>query len=183
MPRIGLGARYLRTVCVLRAKGVRHGRHPVFFGGLPIIEAAGEISIGDNFKAWSHHHRVVLGTGPDGRLRIGDRVAMNHGANVFASTLVEIGDNVRLGDLSAVYDTDFHEVEPAGGVRRDPVRLGRNVWLGRGAVVLPGVTIGENSVIAAGAVVTRDVPANALAAGVPAGVVRRLECPPGYVRP
>lgn len=52
--------------------------------------------------------------------------------------------------------------------------LGRNVWVGAHATILPGVTIGDNSVVAAGAVVTKDVPANCVAAGVPASVVKRL---------
>ena len=55
-----------------------------------------------------------------------------------------------------------------------PVKLGRRVWVGSHATILPGVTVGDNAVIAAGAVVTKDVPANAVAAGVPAKVVKKI---------
>jgi len=59
-------------------------------------------------------------------------------------------------------------------VRTAPVTIGRNVWIGRGAVLLPGVTIGDHAVVAAGAIVTKDVPAAAVVAGNPARVVRDL---------
>jgi maltose O-acetyltransferase len=74
-------------------------------------------------------------------------------------------------------DNDFHRVEPE---RRHevpeslPIILGENVWLGARVVVLRGVTIGAHSVVAAGSVVTRDIPPRTLAAGVPARVVREL---------
>ena len=182
MGRLALGAAYVRTVCVLRAKGIAHGRYPVFFGHLPLIGAEGEISLGHNFKEWSLQFPVQFGAGRGGRLRIGDRVALNQGANIFASTLVDIGDNVRLGDLSAVYDTDFHEVDEGAGIRRAPVTIERNVWIGRSALVLPGVTIGESSVVAAGAIVTSSVSPGCLVAGAPARVLREIRCSPGYVR-
>ena len=147
-----------------------------------MIGADGEIFIGDNLKVRSVQFRVQFGPGPEGRLRMGDRVALNQGANIFASTLVDIGDNVQFGDLSAVYDTDFHEVDQGGGVRRAPVTIERNVWIGRSALVLPGVSIGESSVVAAGAIVTSSVPAACLVAGAPARVVREIRSSPGYVR-
>ena len=55
-----------------------------------------------------------------------------------------------------------------------PIKIGKNVWIGSNAAVLPGVTIGDNAVIGAGAVVTKDVPANRIAAGVPAKVIKRI---------
>jgi len=63
---------------------------------------------------------------------------------------------------------------PHAQVHTAPVVLGRNVWVGRGAAILPGVTIGENSVIAYGSLVTHDIPAGVLAAGNPAMVIRTL---------
>jgi len=89
---------------------------------------------------------------------------------------IEIGDEVLIGPNVQLISSG-HPVDPAGRRRTitgDPIVIGRNVWIGAGATVLHGVTVGEDAVIAAGAVVTRDVPARTLVAGVPARVVRHL---------
>lgn len=92
----------------------------------------------------------------------------DHGG-VFIDDGCQIGHNV-------VFATLNHELDPS---RRKfmvpaPIRLGKNVWVGSSAVLLPGITVGDNAVIAAGAVVTKDVPANAVVAGVPAKVIRMI---------
>jgi acetyltransferase-like isoleucine patch superfamily enzyme len=115
-------------------------------------------------------------------LEIGDDVLLNQGVNIYVSSRVTIGSHSKLADLVAIYDTDFHEVEPGADIRRAPVVLGENVWLGRGVLVLPGVTIGDHSVVAAGSVVLDDVPPNTLVAGTPAKVVRALSVPDGFIR-
>ena len=88
-----------------------------------------------------------------------------------------IGDNVMLAP-NVVIATAGHPIEP--NLRKKaaqfnmPVRIERNVWVGAGAVILPGVTIGENSVIGAGSVVTKDIPKNSVAYGNPCRVVREI---------
>jgi maltose O-acetyltransferase len=67
-------------------------------------------------------------------------------------------------------------------VRKEPVMIERNVWIGRNCLVLPGTVIGENSVIAAGSIVTRSIPPNSVAAGNPATVIRTITCETGWVR-
>lgn len=88
---------------------------------------------------------------------------------------VYIGDNVLIGS-HVVFATINHGLSPEK--RHDnipsPIHVGNNVWIGSSAVILPGVAIGDNSVIAAGAVVTRDVPSNTVAGGVPARILKRL---------
>jgi len=84
---------------------------------------------------------------------------------------VTIGENTIFGWESQLLDDNAHTVLP-GGERLKPVTVGRRVWVGNRATILPGVTIGDNAVIAMGAIVTRDVPANALVAGIPARVIR-----------
>jgi maltose O-acetyltransferase len=90
---------------------------------------------------------------------------------------VTIGDDVQIGPNVQLL-TPTHPVEP--GPRRDkweaarPIVVGDNVWLGGGVIVCPGVTIGANTVVGAGAVVTRDLPANVVAVGNPARVIREL---------
>ena len=96
-----------------------------------------------------------------------------------AAASIDIGDDCILGDVN-VMDTDMHAVapdrrhDPNAPVRFAPIVLERNVWVGGQAAVLPGVRIGENSVVGFRAVVTSDVPPNVVVAGNPARVVRRL---------
>ncbi len=92
-------------------------------------------------------------------------------AGVDIADLVMIGPNVNI-------ITAGHPLEPSqrrAYVEAKPIVIEKNVWIATAATILGGVTVGENSVVAAGAVVTRDVPANSLVAGVPARVIRSLE--------
>jgi acetyltransferase-like isoleucine patch superfamily enzyme len=82
--------------------------------------------------------------------------------------LIEIGDNVVIGRGSSI----LAHCPIKGG---KGVKIGSNTWLGYGVIVMPGVTIGENSIIGAGSLVTRDVPANSIAAGHPAVVIRQRD--------
>ena len=106
---------------------------------------------------------------------------MSPGSRISASDEVVLGDGVMLANGAYVTDCDWHTIydrmvrsEPA------PVHIGKNVWLGDGSTVLKGVTVGENSVVAARAVVTRDVPANVVVAGSPAKVVSELDPERGF---
>ncbi|NYD67462.1 sugar O-acetyltransferase [Agromyces atrinae] len=107
------------------------------------------------------------------------------GSNVYANsnlTLVDdgdihIGDNVMFGP-NVVITTAGHPILPelrARGLQFNlPVHIGRNVWVGSGVQIMPGVTIGDDSVIGAGSVVTRDIPAGVVAVGIPCRVVREI---------
>lgn len=110
---------------------------------------------------------------------------VHFGNNVYANfnlTLVDdadiyVGDNVMFAP-GVVVSAGTHPIHP--GLRRKqaqynlPVHMGANVWVGAGAIILPGVTIGENSVIGAGSVVTKDIPANVVAVGCPCRVIREI---------
>ncbi len=141
--------------------------------------------IGREFWTGGRVTRVQLATQRSGSLVIGDYVGMNEGVAIMAVREVTIGDHTLIADHVAIHDSDFHQIAPGTPVRTAPVPVGRNVWIGRNAIVLRGVTIGANAVIAAGSVVTSDVPANAVAGGNPARVLRTLEIadPDRYVRP
>jgi acetyltransferase-like isoleucine patch superfamily enzyme len=167
--------RVLRAIAYYRLKGVRHGPLPYIQGRLPRVSARGEVIVGRRFKVDGLQAQVDFGAGPRGRLVVGDDVFFNRGSTVYAAELVEIGDNTRIADHVTVHDTDFHEVEQGAPVRVAPVRIGRNVWIGRNAIVLPGVTIGDRAVIGAGSVVTSDVPADVVAAGNPCRPLRERE--------
>ena len=115
-------------------------------------------------------------------LSIGDDLYMNAGTSIEVWHDVRIGSNCLFGPFASVIDDDRHEVEPGAILHKGPTILGNNVWLGRSAAVMPGVTVGDGSVIGANSVVTRDIPPNSFAAGAPARVIRKLELPDGWVR-
>lgn len=110
-------------------------------------------------------------------ISIGERVFANYGLIALDVAAITIGDDTQIGPNVQLL-TPTHPVEP--GPRRDKweggaaITIGRNVWLGGGVVVCPGVSIGDDTVVGAGAVVTKDLPAGVVAVGNPARVVRTL---------
>lgn len=111
-----------------------------------------------------------------GRLTIGSNVYINAGCVFLDHAAITLGDNALIGP-NVTLSTAGHLSDPAqrnSGVISAPITLGNNVWLGAGTVVLPGVTIGDNSIIAANSVVKTSVPANVLFAGAPAVFKRSL---------
>ena len=108
-------------------------------------------------------------------IRLGSRVFINYNCVFLDCAPIEIGDDVLIGPAVQLY-TAGHPLEAearrTGLEWARPIRIGRDVWIGGGAIVLPGVTIGEGSVVGAGSVVTRDVPPRTIVAGAPARPVR-----------
>jgi len=109
-------------------------------------------------------------------LRFGRNVFVNHGCTAMDLGGIDIGDDVMIGPNVHLISSG-HPTDPEtrrSRITTGPVRVERGVWIAAGAMVLQDVTVGEDAVVAAGAVVTRDVPARTLVAGVPARVVRAL---------
>ena len=109
-------------------------------------------------------------------MKVGRNVFVNQNCTFYDLGGLEIGDDVMIGPNVSLI-TSGHPVEPSR--RRDcvvakPIVIGRNVWIGAGATIIGGVTIGENAVVAAAAVVTRDVPPNTLVGGNPAKIIRSI---------
>ncbi len=109
-------------------------------------------------------------------IHFGKNVFVNSGCRFQDQGGIWIGDNVLIGH-NAILATLNHNQDPAkrGNMIPSRIVIGRNVWLGANVTVLPGVSIGDGAIIAAGAVVTKDVSANAIAAGVPARVIKTVE--------
>lgn len=109
-------------------------------------------------------------------ISIGRNVFINQGCHFSDLGGITIGDDVMIGPkvnlISAGHPVD--PVERRNGIVAKPITIGNNVWIGAAATILPGVTIGDNAVVAAGAVVSRSVAASTLVAGVPARVLKRL---------
>ncbi len=109
-------------------------------------------------------------------IAVGKNVFINSGCCFQDQGGIEIGDGCLIGQ-QVVIATLNHDLSPEnrGNMFPAPVKIGNNVWIGAHATILPGVTVGDNAVIAAGAVVTRDVPADTVVAGVPAKIIKSIE--------
>lgn len=108
----------------------------------------------------------------------GERLFINYDCTILDCNIVRLGDRVLLGPKVQIY-TATHSLDPAE--RKDgwefalPIEIGSDVWIGGGAIICPGVTIGDSSTIGAGSVVTRDIPPQVVAAGNPCRVIRSLD--------
>jgi maltose O-acetyltransferase len=119
--------------------------------------------------------RCELTTHASGCIEIADRVFVNYGTSISAHSLVRIGDRCQIGQYAILLDCDYHNPQQDGGHGSSaPIVLEERVWLAARTTVLHGVTIGRGSIIAAGAVVTKDVPPGVIAGGVPARILREL---------
>lgn len=140
------------------------------------------VTAGDFLHIVAERARPVelCGWGPPdghGRVQLGNHVLILPGVRVQSAAEVVIGDDCMLAAGAYITDADWHGLydRTHEGGARAPVVLERNVWIGEGACVLKGVTVGENSVVGARAVVTEDVPPGVVVAGNPARIVKRLD--------
>ncbi len=161
--------------CFLHFKGTRE----------PAVEMGDHVSV---------YAASQFSIGPKGHCKIGNFTLLV-GALVLAEESVEIGSYCLISWNVGIADSDFHPIaaaqrkldamalapfykeappRPLDSIRSKPVKIGNNVWIGMNAVVLKGVTIGDNSIVAAGSVVTKDVPANVIVAGNPAVIVKQV---------
>ncbi len=164
--------------------------HHVNFGNRLIgdydvyIKNKGKIELGNRASLLSrpegHSCRTAFITSnKDACISIGNHF-LSRGAMIFASDKVTIGDNVMLAPDVIIADSEGHAVSADvetrwnGKPQTRPITIGNNVWISIGALIMNGVTIGDNSIIGARSVVTSSVPANVLYAGVPAKLIRTL---------
>ena len=107
--------------------------------------------------------------------RVGKNVFVNFGCTFLDQGGITLEDGVFIGPASKIL-TEAHPEHPEirHTLQTEPVVIRRKAWIGAGAIILPGVTVGENAIVAAGAVVTKDVPDNTIVAGVPAKTLRRI---------
>jgi acetyltransferase-like isoleucine patch superfamily enzyme len=161
----------------------RYGRH--LHTGIYIhwVQGKGELLIGDEVSIrgkCSFFFAARYSETP--RMLIGDHTGIGHNCSFTVGKEIRIGKHCRFGSAVVVFDAPGHPADPvarlAGLPSTDsevrPVTIGDNVWIGTGAVIFPGVTIGDGSIVAMGSVVMTDVPRNTMVAGNPARQVRTL---------
>jgi len=158
--------------------------HLYLYGGMPLITGPLSIRIGKDCRIsgvttfsgrWSSK--------PKPSLIIGDNVGIGWQTTIAVGARVEIGNNVRIAGRAFIAGYPGHPInakDRAAGLPDTKDQIGdvileHDVWLGTGVIVLAGVRIGAGSIIASGSIVTRDLPPNVLAAGVPAKIIRNIE--------
>ena len=181
-----------------RLIGIQYGRNLKVSNKI-YVSGHGEIQIGDNFVFSSGGCinpicRNIRGTmyvpNESSVIKIGDNVGISS-ACLWASQRITIGNNVNIGAVCIIIDTDAHphdymhrrrayiqEVSPKEyfkSIPSEPIDIQDDVWIGARCQILKGVRIGARSIIAAGSVVTKDVPADCVCAGVPARVIKMLK--------
>ena len=179
---------YIRLLFVM--KGVEWGRGWRVLGA-PLIQrySGSRILIGDRviLRSWvssnpvAPNHSVFLSTrSEEAEIIIGDDVGIT-GGSIIAIQRVEIGNRVLVGGNCLISDTDFHPLDKKERMREQkkinsrPVIIGDDVFIGTQSIILKGSSIGEGSIIGAGSVVSGEIPANVIAAGNPAVIIRSLE--------
>lgn len=172
----------LITTFLLRIKGVSCDGI-VYTSGLPHVFKGKDssINVGRNIRmlnlSWMNsvglNHRCIITTEKKAVLNISNNVGMS-GATIWCFKHIDIDNNVRIGANTLITDGDAHLDDPRAG-KPKPVHICENVWLGMNVIVLKGVTIGRNSLVGAGSVVTKNIPENVVAAGNPCKVIKQLD--------
>ena len=174
-------------------KGVEYGRRLKVYNKI-YINGNGSIRIGDDFVFTSGDNINPLCSNLRGSMHIpsksssiiiGDRVGISS-ACIWARERVTIGDDVRIGGCCLIMDNDAHPLdyelrrkstspmEAEKNIKTEPVEIGNDVWIGAHCLILKGVHIGPRSIIAAGSVVTKDIPSDVIAGGNPCKVIKSL---------
>lgn len=177
----------IKNFVELRGNNVQYKTYPDIRGIIYIFNK-GIISFGDGVKINSGRFpnpvggalNTIISVDPDAELSIGNNVGISN-AEIVVKKKVTISDEVMIGGGVKIYDSDFHPINynerkmtPNEGVSK-PVFIKRGAFIGAHSIILKGVTIGENSVIGAGSIVTQNIPDNEVWAGNPAKFIRGVK--------
>lgn len=177
---------YNRFVFVIRKP--QYKKRPRINGKIYMVGKPGAISFGEGVRINSSlesnpiggSDRTIIFAKDGASIQIGDNVGMSN-CTLFSACKIEVGNNVLIGGNTKIYDTDFHSIEyenrmqyPDIHVRTSPVVIEDGVFIGAHCIVLKGVRIGEKSVVAAGSIVTKEIPSGELWGGVPAKFIKKL---------
>lgn len=166
----------------LKIYNVHHGKN--IRGNRVVFTNNGKIILGKNISLNSYPSGEIIVTGihaylTDSFVSIGDNCNLN-GTMIYCREKVIIGSDCMFGPGVKIIDNDSHRISIDVNERRKPpiskeIIIDNNVWIGSGSIILKGISIGENSIVAAHSVVTKDIPKNTLVAGNPAQIIRPLK--------
>jgi len=167
----------------LKANHVSFSSTPEMVGRWPKFFNQGRIVLGDKCRFREYRTRHILATiKQNALLEFGEKCYLGDGVNICAAKKIVIGAHTQLAPNVSIYDTNFHPVQQGDPILEAEIVIGRNVWIGEHSIVMPGVTIGDHSVIGANSVVTKNIPSRVMAAGSPAKVIDNIKCDDDWVR-
>ena len=153
--------------------------HPLLLKGNGTISFGKNVQIGVVSSPYYYSHYSFLeARNESSSIQIGNNVSINNAFSAVAFSKITIGDDALIGVNCNIMDNDGHNLNPlernSNSIQTSEVVIGSNVFIGDNVTILKGVTIGANSVIGSGSVVTKNIPENTIAAGVPVKVIRNL---------
>lgn len=180
---------------LFRCKGILFGQNMCILGKVNVINH-GEITIGDNFMMTNGYAINPISSNlqgvfyiESGGVNIGNNVGMSS-TRIWIHDKLTIGNNVNIGACVLIIDTDSHQMdyrmrrrdasdhftkeELQASIKSAPITIEDDVWIGAHCIILKGVTIGARSIIGAGSVVTKSIPADCIAAGNPCRAIRKI---------
>ena len=150
-----------------------------------LINGKGQVTFGENVKIgfqlspnFFSNYAYIESRTKNSAIKINNNVWINNNFVAIAEIGIEIGENTLIGENVKIYDSDFHNIHPNKRINhialKGKIHIGKNVFIGTNVTILKDINIGENSIIAAGSVVTRSIPENVIAGGIPARIIKKL---------
>ncbi|MFK7781001.1 acyltransferase [Psychroserpens sp.] len=153
---------------------------PVVFRGEGTVSFGSNVRFGViNSPLFYNTYAYIEARQPHSNIIFGNNITINNNFSVVSERSITIKDNVLIGYNCKISDSNFHDLNAERRLQQDPnskdVVIGDNVFLGNDVTILKGVSIGDNSVVAAGSIVTKSFPENVIIGGVPANIIRKLD--------
>ncbi len=184
--KLSKGLNRLLTVLYLRRKRVEWSgevpdidmRRPPKFD----LTGSGRLVLGSGVKIFTRLGHSLFQVSDGAVITIGDRAVLNSVHWIHAEKEITIGPHALVGPGVSIIDSDMHPKWPGDNRAPQPVGLGWNCWIGMGSSILPGIEIGDHSIVGASSVVTKSISPKTMVAGNPARILRSFECPDNWIR-